>query len=133
MKTCPSIAVALALATIFVPPVCAGEREQAITAIEKLGGKVEIAENEPGRPVRLIYLWGDRVTDMELALLKVLPDLPRLDLRDAKVTDAGLRLLGKMHKLEALYLWNTLITDDGLVHLKDLKQLHSLNLSGTKI
>ena len=52
----------------------------------KLGGKVEVEADKPGKPVRLIYLWGDRVTDRELALLKAIPELQRLD-RD----DRGLR------------------------------------------
>ena len=38
--------------------------------IEKLGGKVEVEADKPGKPVRLIYLWGERVTDRELDLLK---------------------------------------------------------------
>src|SRR5262249_48572554 len=133
MKYSNLIALVFSLTVSLAPPVRAGEREQAIAAIEKLGGKIEFAEDEPGRPARLIYLQGKRVADKELALLKALPDLKRLDLRDAKVTDEGLRLLGKMPQLEALYLWNTLISDDGLVHLKALKKLHLLNLSGTKI
>jgi hypothetical protein len=65
-----------------------------------MGGKFEIADNEPGKPVRLIYFWGKRVTDKDLALLKSLPDLRRIDLRDANVTDEGLQLLSKMPALE---------------------------------
>jgi antitoxin (DNA-binding transcriptional repressor) of toxin-antitoxin stability system len=109
------------------------ERDRAIAAIEKLGGRVEFQNDQPDKPVRLIYLLGDRITDKELALIKPLSDLQRLDLHDSITTDEGLRLLGQMRRLEALYLWNTLITDAGLSHLRGLKHLHLLNLSGTKI
>src|SRR5262245_1293034 len=104
-------ALALGLALVMIPQARGGERDTALAAIKQLGGRVEVEEDKPDKPVRLIYLWGERVTDKELALLKALPDLRRLDLRDAKITDEGLRLLGQMPQLEALYLWNTPITD----------------------
>ena len=47
-----------------------GEREKAIAAVKKLGGKVE----SDG----LIYLWGEKVTDDHLIMLAAIPELRRL-------------------------------------------------------
>src|SRR5687768_11890009 len=77
-----SMALALSLATASIAYAEGGERGKAIAAIEKLGGKVEY-DDEPGQPIRLVRLEGGMVTDKELALLKALPDLRILSLRDA--------------------------------------------------
>jgi hypothetical protein len=133
MKKCAAVVLAFWVASGPAPRAIADEREQALAAIEKLGGKVEVDTDKPGKPVRLIYLRGERVTDRELTLLSAVPDVRRLDLRDAKITNEGLRLLGQMPQLKALYLWNTPVTDAGLAHLKGLKRLHLLNLSDTGV
>ena len=56
-----------------------------------------------------------------------------LDLSQTKVTDAGLKELGKLKRLTALHLNNTKVTDAGLKELKELKQLEFLNLSNTQV
>ena len=83
---------------------------------------------------RLIQKHGDRIWG--------------LDLRNTKVTDAGLKNLTGMSNLEQLILGNddvrgfpgidfhrptSPITDSGLVHLRDLPQLMNLNLCGLPI
>ena len=51
-----------------------------------------------------------------------------LDLRDTKVTDAGLVHLKGLTQLEWLWLSHTQVTDAGLVHLKGMTNLQRLGL-----
>ena len=55
-----------------------------------------------------------------------------LNLRDTKVTDAGLRHLKGWPKLRALGFRVTKITDTGLMHLKGLTELRRLDLRFTE-
>jgi len=75
-----------------------------------------------------------KVTDSELARLKVLTRLELLDLGYCKnVTDAGLGHLKGLTTLQSLNLDGTRITDAGLASLKGLPQLRILDLRGTKV
>jgi beta-lactamase regulating signal transducer with metallopeptidase domain len=85
------------------------EQAKAIAEIEKLGGKVIVDEKSPDKPV------------------------PLIDLRETKVTDAGLEHLKGFSQLQYLFLGHTDVTDAGLEHLKGLSQLQMLDLSGTKV
>jgi len=49
----------------------------------------------------------------------------------AKITDAGLRTIGRMDTLESLYLVETGATSAGLAHLQGLHGLVYLRLEGT--
>jgi hypothetical protein len=74
-------------------------------------------------------------TDADLALLEDLGHVRLLYLGSGggRITDDGLRHLGKLTDLRMLILWGNPITGDGLEHLRDLKQLRHLDLSSTRI
>ena len=59
------------------------DQAQAIAAIEKLGGKVEVDDKSPDRPV------------------------VKVDFRDAAITDAGLTHLQALTQLQRLHLMHT--------------------------
>ena len=73
--------------------------KKAIAAIKKLGGRVKVDDEKPGKPVISV------------------------DLRRTKVTDAGLVHLKGLTELRGLFLYYTNVTDAGLVHLKGLTEL----------
>ena len=118
--------------------VCVGcgpsKEEEAIAAIQKLGGILGTDENED---VRHLNQWHrhliTNVTDSGLVHLKRLTKLELLNLDGTKVTDAGLAHLSGLTRLLGLDLSNTKITDAGLVHLKELTKLEFLFLKGTKV
>jgi len=97
----------------------ADQEEQAVSAILKLGGKVERDENLPGRPVVGVDLRITNITDSDLKNLKGLKGLQVLDLSRNEITDAGLKNLQELKGLQMLRLSATPITAAGL---KDLKQ-----------
>ena len=121
------------------------EQKKAIAAIKKLGGQTGtsqfrhiekgklVVENWPGKPVVLVYLEETKVTDADLAFLKVFPDLRHLDLTTTSITDAGLIHLKGLTKLELVSLARTKVTDAGLEHLQDLVNLKMLFLRQTKV
>ena len=116
--------------------VCAGcgppkpTREETIAAIKRLGGKVEVDENND---VVNVNLGGTKITGAGLVHLKGLTNLTSLNLYNTKVTDSGLVHLEGMTKLETLSIRATKITDAGLVHLKGLTKLQSLEIGVTKV
>ena len=81
------------------------EKEDAVAAIIKLGGKVTYDEKTPGKP------------------------LVGVDLRDSKATDASLVHLNGLKNLQTLNLFGTGVTDTGLVHLKGLTNQRRLALA----
>jgi hypothetical protein len=85
------------------------ERERALAEVQRLGGRFEVDENDPAKPVVLV------------------------DLSGAPATDASLTCLGGLPNLRRLYLGATNVTDAGLVHLKGLTELRILALDGTKV
>lgn len=73
------------------------------------------------------------VTDATLKnTLSQLPRLVSLDLRQTKVTDAGLESLTGLTKLQSLNLYGTEITDAGLKHLAKIKSLKNVYLWQSK-
>src|SRR5262245_33440384 len=97
--TCRRFALAVALA-LLASPLAAGETEdQAVKAIEKLGGKITFDEKAPGKPVVAVNLYKAKVTDADLKHLAVLKQLQRLDLNGTQVTDAGLKDLAALTQL----------------------------------
>ena len=78
------------LLVVCTPVYSAGsdnEREAAIAAIKKLGGRVTVDKN---KRVVGVYLRNTKVTGDGLEHLKGLTNLQVLVLRNTKVTDAGL-------------------------------------------
>lgn len=78
------------------------------------------------------YVVKTRVTDDDLAILKVFPALTYLNLQRTESSDAGLVHLKSLRKLEYLVL-NGRTTDEGLAHLAHLKELKSLFLGQTQV
>ena len=128
-----------------------------IAEIKKLGGKITLDENTPGKPVcgvdlsrtqvtdaglmhlegfaalQALWLPATKITDARLEHLKGLTQLQRLSLRGSKVTDAGLVGLEHLARLQSLDLAHTQVTDAGLEHLQGLTNLGFLALGGTRV
>ena len=64
----------------------------------------------------------------DLKELVGLKNLRSLDLRETKVTDAGLKELAELKSLQSLNLAHTHVTNVGVKELAGLKNLQSLNL-----
>ena len=128
----------LVLALLLAPAPCLSaepnaDQAKAIAEIEKLGGKVTLDETSPGKPVNVVFLPGNKLTDVGVAHLKVLTQLRSLDLGGTNITDAGVAHLSALTQLQEVDLSGTKITDAGVAHLKGLRQLWSLNLSWTNV
>jgi len=130
--------------------------EDAVAAIEKLGGKVQIdslfgvdyvakvdLSQANATDATFLHLngltnmrdlrLGGTMTDSGLEHLKGLTSLTVLTLRSTKVTDRGLVHLKGLKSLITLFLHDTEVTDAGLVHLDELTSLQMLDISGTKV
>ena len=59
--------------------------------------------------------------------------LETLDVRDSKVTDAGLAHLKGLTQIRSLFLGRTQVSGQGLIHLKGMTQLRSLSLNYTNV
>src|SRR5438046_704437 len=93
------------------------DRERAVAAIQKLGGKVEVDAADPGRTVVKVSFRNTKITDEGLSHLKPLTDLRELDLSHTDITSAGLLHVRALTKLTALNLSFNTVRDDGLAHL----------------
>ena len=132
----------------------AAAAEDAVVAIEKLGGEVTVEYEElrrqtwlekkfddPGSaddPVGVltvsgVNLFGAGATDADLEHIVPLTSLKKLELYHTHVTDAGLERLKGLTSLEFLDLSATNITDAGLEHLKGMTKLFYLDLSNTNV
>ena len=107
-------------------------QEEAVAAIKRLGGKVEVDENND---VVIVNLGGTKITDAGLVYLKGMQKLKLLGLSGSKITDAGMAHLKGLTKLEGLDLKGTKVTDAGLAHLnlKGLRNLGYLVLRNTYV
>ena len=105
----------------------------AIAAIEKLGGKVEVDQQLPDKPVIKVYLHSTPVTDADLVHIAQLKQVQNIFLAKTQITDAGLEHLRDAHGLKTLGLNATAVTDGGLIHLTGLTRLKTLNLQDTKV
>lgn len=74
-----------------------------------------------------------QVADADLARLRGLAELGRIDLTDTPVTDAGLVHLQKLVSLAAVHLHGTRVTDRGLACLRGLSKLQGLGLTRTAV
>jgi hypothetical protein len=123
--------------------------ERAIAEIEKIGGAVYIAYDEPRTqtwlekqfddpgdlddPVRgvkgiSVTYYGDIFSDEGLKHLEALPNVKMLMLRGVKVTDAGLEHLRGMSDLRVLEISYTKLSGAGLRHLGELPNLEEIEL-----
>ena len=108
----------------------AGKGETAIGKwLSSIGASVRMRE---GHAVA-VGLASTSVTDRELALLKELPQLEELSLRDTEVSDLGMVHLAGLRALKKLDLSSTTLADSALAHLKSLTGLQSLDLSHTLV
>ncbi len=122
------VAALLSVASGCHPPV-APENEQAIVAIEGLGGSVVRNDNIPGRPVTSVEF--PKATDAALKEVAGLKRLNSLKLAGTEVTDAGLKDLASLERLASLDLTDTKVTDAGLRELAAIKNLTRLIITGT--
>src|SRR5690349_20563428 len=83
-------------------PVAVEDESATVKAVEALGGRVTLDASRPGKPVVAV------------------------DLRNTRVTDAGLKELKGLHSLQMLNLFDTPVTDAGLKELKGLQSLQEL-------
>jgi hypothetical protein len=109
------------LVCAWLVPGCGGktETEQAIEVFKKLGGKVEIDENLPNKPVVMVDLRNTAITDDQLKNLKEMPQLQVLILDSTGISDAGLEPIKGCSQLQRIFLRKTRVSPAGL---KDLKK-----------
>ncbi len=67
------------------------------------------------------------------ALSRIATHREHLNLRDAKITDAGLVHLHEFTKVRSLDMHGTAVTDAGLAYLSNLTTLRKLNLAETRV
>lgn len=123
------------LATGWIAGLQADE-QSAIATVESYGGQVlGIAKDVKG--VRVLIppktFEGRVLTDADLEVLKEIPEIVELDLKNAGIGDAGVAHLSGLSSLERLHLEKTKVTDAGLKHLSGLSNLVYLNLYGTEV
>lgn len=75
----------------------------------------------------------DGIADKEMHLLRAFPELRRLHLSEAKITDAGLAQIRGLRKLESLSIRDTRVTDAGLTNLAGFTKLEELFLQHAKV
>ena len=108
-------------------------QQDAVAKIQAKGGLViPLAANSDSLVVSLATA-GKQAGDSELDLVKQLPKVVQLDLRNTAVTDKGLASLQGMSSLESLHLEGTAVTESGLANLKNLSSLQYLNLFNTAV
>ena len=109
------------------------DQQAAIENIEKLGGTVRsVAADDPSKEIDF-HLSGKDLTDDGLANVAQVEGVIWLNLKDTKITDAGLKHLANLKGLKKLHLERTAVTDDGLDNLAHLSDLEYLNLYDTKV
>lgn len=104
----------------------------ATIEIEKLGGSVTKA-NRDDEDQTTVRLNGKNFEDEQLRLLKGFKNLRELFLIDSRVTDAGLKDIGRLTTLTRLDLAGTPVGDAGLKEVARLTNLTHLSLKGTRI
>ncbi len=114
----------------------AGEpNADAVSHLQRLGAT--ISQISVALPQYLSVEWIStyhKTTDKEVEqILHLAPNVVDVDLGRTKVTDEGLKAIGKLGRLTHLNLNRTAITDAGLEHLAELRSLQWLNLYGTKV
>ena len=106
-----------------------------VVHLEGLGATVsQLAVNLPQQIVVEWISTYHKTTDKEIEqILHIAPNVVEVDLSRTKVTDDGLKHIGKLARLTHLNLSRTQITDKGISHLSGLRYLENLNLYGTGV
>ncbi len=116
-----------------LPQIVVGNDDTAIENIKKNGGTVRsVAANDSSKEIDF-HLSGKDLTDEQLADVVQVNDVIWLNLKDTKITDAGLKTLANLKSLKKLHLERTAVTDEGLSEISGLSNLEYLNLYGTKV
>src|SRR5439155_9453289 len=92
------------------------DEKQDLAAIEKMGGKIERAEDLANKPIIKVDLTDKKIKDSDLTRLKEFKDLENVQLGYTPITDAGLAHLKDLPNLRILVLLDTKVTDKGLQH-----------------
>lgn len=133
---CISILLVLTLAPAAITRTDSS-KDRTIAEVERLGGKVELDEALPAKPIIKIDLHSTQITDADLSFLvranKDLMQLRYLDLRLTKIGDAGVANVKHLTSLQTLNLFRTQVSDQGLSYIRNLKQLQTLLIGGTKV
>jgi len=124
------------LTAATVSAMRAGEpNPDGVSHLQKIGATV--SQLSLVDPQYLVIEWIStyhQTGDKEIAeILHLAPNVVEVDLARTKLTDDGLKAIGKLGRLTHLNLNRTAITDDGLAHLADLRSLRWLNLYGTAV
>ena len=103
------------------------DQDKTAARLEKLGGRIE-------RDVIAVNLVATKVTDDDLKLLSVFPNLQTLHLHHNEIGDTGVANLQRLGNLTTLDLFDTRVTDAGLVHLAEwMPFLQWVDLNDTKV
>jgi len=110
-------------------------RQEAISNIERLGGRVRVQVSEGGVEYVEVGIFGGRGFygwrggNEGLRYLKELGNLRRLRIENvAEFDDEGMSRLEEIKSLEALFVGRCGVSDEGLRHLKGLGELEFLGL-----
>ena len=114
-------------------PLGHADDQAAIDSIKKNGGLVLPSPGRENQWDIQFQLRGRDLTDDGLADVARLGNVVELNLRDTKITSAGLVHLKGLAKLTRLHLERTNVGDEGIANLTKLTSLEYLNLYGTKI
>lgn len=114
-----SLHTAWMLMLVVVTLGCGGKpetgRDEAIAAVDEVGGKVQC---DRAGSVAIVNLEHTQITDAGLEHLKGLTSLQELHLCFTQVTDASLEHLKGLTDLEWLEMYDTQVTDAGVNELK---------------
>ncbi len=132
-----SMFLLLSFGSVAATAATSFSKDQVITEVDRLGGKVELDETLSTKPIVKIDLHATKVTDAELTFLanskNALRHLRYLDLRLTHIGDAGAANLKGLTSLETLNLFRTQVGDEGLGYLKKLTKLQTLLIGGTRV
>lgn len=106
------------------------EERRAAAEIEKLGGKVEL---NASRAVVKVDLNNAKISDADLKLLEKFTELEWLDVRVTPIGDEGIAHLAGLRKLKFLNVFRTNMSDKGLAGLRGLTELETLLMGGTRV
>lgn len=127
------LSVLVTVVTLGLHQQTVNASDDAIAAIEKLGGSVRtisLAARDQEVDFRLV---GANLTDADLVHVTQLKNVVSIDLSGTKITNAGLIHLKGLVTLRRLHLEKTEIGDEGIAHLTGLVNLEYLNLYSTKV
>jgi hypothetical protein len=103
-----------------------------LQTIEKFGD-AQLAPLKDIKGLVRLNLRGQAVTDDLTKHLEGLKDLTHLHLEKTKITDKGLASVKGLSNLEYLNIYGTAVTDAGLKNLEDLKKLRAVYVWQTKV